>query len=414
VLAFLSSWTAQLHADGYVSGVYSSAASGMQDLVAQVGTGYTEPDDIWIADWNGQRTTSDPYVPSGDWASHHRLHQYSGSHNETYGGVTINIDGDYLDGATAGANAAPVVAPFPSLSVKPGADGVIHLKARWYGVSGITAWRVLGGATPSELTPIGRSAKRGSQTSIAVHSSFPWFEVQALGSGGQTLGTSKPVVTPAFIAIYGRSVFVSRSGVGGVPAGCFTGKPCRVATTITAGRSVIARTGPQSIPAGGAGVLHYALSSGGRAMLARAAGHRLSVRVALRDASGITAANTLSLARFSTRGHGPRRSLHQGGPLRVVGTTHFVSGGSQGGILAGCFNSTPCRVTTTIVARHTVIARTGGEFLGAHELGYLTFKLTARGRALLAGASGNQLGVHLTLTAGTASAGGDIALVRAG
>ena len=50
-------------------------------------------------EWAG--TTSDPYVPSGDWANHQRLHQYSGGHNETYGGVTLNIDGDYLDGATA-------------------------------------------------------------------------------------------------------------------------------------------------------------------------------------------------------------------------------------------------------------------------------------------------------------------------
>ena len=101
VLAFLAGWTSKLHADGYLSGVYSSADSGISDLVARYGTSYTEPDDISIADWNGQETTSDPYVPSGDWANHQRLHQYSGGHNETYGGVTLNIDGDYLDGAAA-------------------------------------------------------------------------------------------------------------------------------------------------------------------------------------------------------------------------------------------------------------------------------------------------------------------------
>ncbi len=106
VLSFLAAWTAQLHAQGYASGVYSSGYSGIADLVSNYGTGYTEPDDIWIANWNGARTTSDGSVPSGEWAAHQRLHQYSGAHNETHGGVTINIDGDYLDAATAAAGSA--------------------------------------------------------------------------------------------------------------------------------------------------------------------------------------------------------------------------------------------------------------------------------------------------------------------
>jgi hypothetical protein len=91
-----------LHTEGYVSGVYSSAASGIADLVNVYGTTtHTEPDDIWIGDWNNAKTASDPYVPGGDWSGHQRLHQYVGGHNETHGGVTLNIDGDYLSGATA-------------------------------------------------------------------------------------------------------------------------------------------------------------------------------------------------------------------------------------------------------------------------------------------------------------------------
>jgi len=122
VLAFLASWTSTLHAAGYRSGVYSSGGSGIADLVAKVGTSYLEPDDIWIADWNGQRTTSDPYVPASNFAAHQRLHQYAGGHNETYGKVTIDIDGDYLDGDTVGAGAPPTpvvnTAP-PSISGVP-------------------------------------------------------------------------------------------------------------------------------------------------------------------------------------------------------------------------------------------------------------------------------------------------------
>jgi hypothetical protein len=101
VLAFLSAWTTELHAAGYQSGVYSSASSAITNLVDENGTGYVEPDDIWIADWNGQQSTSDPYVPSSEWPSHQRLHQYQGAHNATYGGVTLNIDSDFVDAATA-------------------------------------------------------------------------------------------------------------------------------------------------------------------------------------------------------------------------------------------------------------------------------------------------------------------------
>ncbi len=103
VLAFLKGWTAGLHAAGYLSGVYSSSNSGMHDLVAKYGTSYLEPDDIWIADWNGQATTSDPAVPSRDWANHQRLHQFLGGKTATYGKVTLQIDENYLDGGTAAA-----------------------------------------------------------------------------------------------------------------------------------------------------------------------------------------------------------------------------------------------------------------------------------------------------------------------
>ena len=33
-------------------------------------------------------------------ANHERVHQYTGGHDETYGGVTINIDSNAVDGPT--------------------------------------------------------------------------------------------------------------------------------------------------------------------------------------------------------------------------------------------------------------------------------------------------------------------------
>jgi Domain of unknown function (DUF1906) len=105
-LDFLAAWTARLHALGYDSGVYSSSASGIADLVSRLGTAYQQPDDIWIANWNGRASASDPYVPASAWSEHQRIHQYRGGHDETWGGVTINVDNNYVEGATAGTGAS--------------------------------------------------------------------------------------------------------------------------------------------------------------------------------------------------------------------------------------------------------------------------------------------------------------------
>lgn len=106
-LAFLEAWTQELHQLGYSSGVYSSSGSGIEDLAGQIGSGYELPDALWIANWNGQQNTVDSVVPSNAWAQHQRIHQYRGGHNETYGGVSINIDNNYVDGPTVGSASLP-------------------------------------------------------------------------------------------------------------------------------------------------------------------------------------------------------------------------------------------------------------------------------------------------------------------
>ncbi|MGR6319474.1 DUF1906 domain-containing protein [Micromonospora soli] len=98
VLAFMSAWTARLHDLGYLSGFYSSMASGVADQVAAYRTpGYVRPDYLDFARWDGNATVADPAVPSSYWSPQRRMKQYRGDHVETWGGVTINIDNDYLD-----------------------------------------------------------------------------------------------------------------------------------------------------------------------------------------------------------------------------------------------------------------------------------------------------------------------------
>jgi hypothetical protein len=103
VLAYLNAWTRELHAEGYYSGVYGSAASGMATLADAVQNqpSFIAPDAIWIARWDRQVRTADGSVPAQMWDQHQRIKQYQGGHVEKHGGVAINIDSDYLDGPVA-------------------------------------------------------------------------------------------------------------------------------------------------------------------------------------------------------------------------------------------------------------------------------------------------------------------------
>ena len=99
-LAFLSAWTRQIHELGYVSGVYSSAGSGILMLDnARVNRPdqFNLPDQIWIARWDGNANTSTSYIRSDGWQPHARIKQYQGGHDEAWGSTRINIDRDFLD-----------------------------------------------------------------------------------------------------------------------------------------------------------------------------------------------------------------------------------------------------------------------------------------------------------------------------
>ncbi|MGL5808450.1 MAG: glycoside hydrolase domain-containing protein [Nocardioides sp.] len=99
-LAFLTGWTRRLHRLDYVSGVYSSAGSGIAALDRARAARRADlalPDYVWLARWDGIANTSTSYVSEQGWNPHRRIKQYLGGHDETWGGVTINIDRNYLD-----------------------------------------------------------------------------------------------------------------------------------------------------------------------------------------------------------------------------------------------------------------------------------------------------------------------------
>jgi Domain of unknown function (DUF1906) len=127
VQAFVSSWVTELHAQGFLAGVYGSAASTIRDLQALTTTS-ASPDDVWIADWNDQQSVfGDPYISDAYWTNHQRLHQYKGGHRETWGGMTIDVDSSIVDGAVVGAtgSAPPPTLPTPNATPTQSAAGSV-------------------------------------------------------------------------------------------------------------------------------------------------------------------------------------------------------------------------------------------------------------------------------------------------
>jgi hypothetical protein len=178
VQAFLAAWVTRLRSKGFLAGVYGSAASTIRDLIPSAGNPATGPDAVWIANWNGKTTVfGDPYVADTYWPNHQRIHQYSGGHREAYGGVTINIDSNVVDGpVVALVAAAPVPVPPPpqpqggTLTTSDGLATVSWASTAFSGPATVTA-------TPSQLAAATDGFAAGSYV----------LQLGAQGAGGAAI-----------------------------------------------------------------------------------------------------------------------------------------------------------------------------------------------------------------------------------
>jgi hypothetical protein len=103
--AFLKGWTDRVKELGYISGVYGSPTNAVGDwlnipLASRM-------DAVWLARWDNVPlvwfyASPSPVVPENAWNNHQRIKQWQAPHNETWGGVTFNIDGNIADGPVAG------------------------------------------------------------------------------------------------------------------------------------------------------------------------------------------------------------------------------------------------------------------------------------------------------------------------
>jgi hypothetical protein len=80
----------------------------------------------------------------------------------------------------------------PAIALKSEAASTT-VYASWNGATAVAAWRVLAGSTPATLSAVAQAPSSGFETAIAAPSTAPVFAVQALGAGGEPLGSSHAI-----------------------------------------------------------------------------------------------------------------------------------------------------------------------------------------------------------------------------
>jgi hypothetical protein len=189
VLSYLSGWTERLHALGYLSGMYSSGSSGIADVCgAYNDTRYLRLDHLWFAWWNGVADTdAGQYCPDTHYANHQRLHQYAGDVTETWGGVQMSIDRNYVD--VAGGTEPP---PAFSVTVDNTTAGQFTASANW-GTSTYSTQR--SGPDYRFAEPVAASDTAWYQATLPATASYDvsvWYPADA----GYNDSTPYVVVTP--------------------------------------------------------------------------------------------------------------------------------------------------------------------------------------------------------------------------
>jgi len=100
--AYVNGWTTRLAQLEIMSGLYATS-SGLTDN--KMYTISKVPAVVWIAEWYkapgfrpNQTVWGLRYLSDGLWTGYQRILQYSGGHDETYGGVKLSIDSNVAEG----------------------------------------------------------------------------------------------------------------------------------------------------------------------------------------------------------------------------------------------------------------------------------------------------------------------------
>ena len=348
VLAFLSAWASQLHSLGYLAGAYGSMASLMTDLSNNYNnSSYTRQDDVWFAHYNGEQSASDsasfPAFKDSYWPKR-RLHQYLGGHQQTWGGVTINIDENWNDGQISGT-AVPV--DYGANTYGPGGSRFVFTGSmnNWHpdssqGLKKISYWTNSAGSTESNgatwspsLQPglydiqanIVRTSSPGNAPYSIRHLDGTVTKVidQSRSTGFVSLGQYRTKATTPFIVHVGDNDPSSTSRTIGVDAmrfnfiAGFPGTPTNVSAIAGDGNATISWSAASD---GGSAIQSYTVtaSPGGGAITVD--GSSTSAQL-----DGLTNDNAYSFTVYATNAVGdgtPSGATTQVTPRAGAGTYH--------------------------------------------------------------------------------------------
>ncbi len=153
---------------------------------------FANPSKTLLASSQGNTLT----LPGGDW-----LLGYGGLPNFT----EFDAAGHVLLDGTLGKNVQDFrtyLSPWsgqpaypPSVAAQSAGAGV-NVQASWNGATDVSSWQVLAGSSATSLAPVASAPRQGFETQIALSAGgvgTQYVQVRALGSAGQTLGTSAAV-----------------------------------------------------------------------------------------------------------------------------------------------------------------------------------------------------------------------------
>jgi Arylsulfotransferase (ASST) len=142
--------------------------------VASQGDFQPLPDGNWLVGW-GQEPYFSEFSPEG----HLLFDAHMPAHYQSFTALKFPW------------SATP--AGSPRLALRGGANGGTVAYASWNGATTLASWGLLGGSSPSALTPLATAPRVGFETAISTSTSPRYLAVQALGAGGEVLATSATV-----------------------------------------------------------------------------------------------------------------------------------------------------------------------------------------------------------------------------
>jgi Arylsulfotransferase (ASST) len=81
----------------------------------------------------------------------------------------------------------------PAVAAEKGSGDEVTVYASWNGATEVVTWRVLAGADPGGLEPLGSGPRKGFETALSVRTKEPYVAVRAEDGSGRVLGTSEAV-----------------------------------------------------------------------------------------------------------------------------------------------------------------------------------------------------------------------------